>query len=330
MNILSVYGIPDDNTLVVASNGGTIDKFDPAFNGVNRLTQLLNRDKFNVIDVVLGGMQENINIAIPKLDAIYFSVCNYDNQKKSIQSFLNKFSISDIPIINHPEGIIRSTRDAIYNQFRDSENFTVPKTLRVIPKSVKDVFTIAEKNGIDFPFIVRTTGENNAKNMEKIDSKEDCEKLEKFAYDGREFYIIQYHEYISFDNLYRKYRALVIDGELVLRHLIFSDNWKNANFDGHNAVLARNPDIIKEEELFLRTRPMENLVKTADELYKYLGLDFFGFDFSIDDNRNILLFEANSCMMAYYSLDYGPQYLQEDAKKIHEKIENMFLKKASV
>lgn len=327
MNILSVYGIPDDNRVTVVVNGGRVDKFDSAFSSVNKLTQLLDQERFNVINVVLGGMQENLNVPIPKLDAIYFSVCNYDNQKKSIESFLQKFSSSSIPILNHPDGIIKSTRDAIYNQFKESKEFLVPKTVRITPKSVKDVFDLVKEHAFTFPFIFRSIGENNAKNMERIDSVDDREKLEKFAYDGREFYLIQYHEYKSSDGLYRKYRALVIDGELILRHLIFSDHWKNANFDGHQIVLARTPEIINEELSFLTKQPSQKLVDTANELYKYLGLDFFGFDFSMDEEGNVLLFEANSCMMAYYSLDYGPKHLQEDAKKIKEKIENMFLKR---
>ncbi|WP_148571961.1 ATP-grasp domain-containing protein [Aliarcobacter cryaerophilus] len=328
MNILSVYGISDDNQIVVLINEGFAGGLHPNFKGVNTITQLLNKDIFNVSEVILGGVQENLNVKLPKIDAIYCSICNYDNQRNSIDSFEQKFSTTDIPIINHPSGIKKSTRDTIYDTFKTSSEFIVPKTVRVRPKSVKNVFELAREHSFEFPFIFRTIAENNAKNMVKIYSIEDTDKLESFAFDGREFYMIQYHEYVSNDGLYRKYRALMIDGELVLRHLLFSDEWKNANFDGHEKVVGRMSQMVaKEEESFLRTAPEAKLIEMSKALYEFLGLDFFGFDFAFDKEGNIILFEANSCMMAYYSLDYGPKYLQEDALKIKKKLETMFINK---
>lgn len=328
MNILSVYGISDDNKITILLNEGVAGRLQPTFSGVNTITQLLNKEQFHLSEIILGGARENLNLPLPKIDVIYLSVCNYDNHKTSIESFEQKFVNSEIPILNHPSAIKKSTRDAIYNAFESNHDFIVPKTVRVVPKSVKNVFELAMQFEFSFPFIFRSIGENNAKNMERIDSLADADKLEQFAFDGREFYMIQYHEYVSSDSLYRKYRALMIDGELVLRHLLFSDEWKNANFDGHEKVVSRIPQIVaKEEESFLRTAPNPKLVEMSKALYAFLGLDFFGFDFAFDKEGNIIVFEANSCMMAYYSLDYGPKYLQEDALKIKEKLEAMFLNK---
>ena len=326
MNILSVYGISDDNQIVVLINEGFAGGLHPNFKGVNTITQLLNKDIFNVSEVILGGVQENLNVKLPKIDAIYCSICNYDNQRNSIDSFEQKFSTTDIPIINHPSGIKKSTRDTIYDAFKTSSEFIVPKTVRVRPKSVKNVFELAREHSFEFPFIFRTIAENNAKNMVKIYSIEDTDKLESFAFDGREFYMIQYHEYQSTDGLYRKYRALMIDGELVLRHLIFCDEWKNANFDGHNKVIERNPTIIEEEKDFLQNKPNKNLIHMSKLLYEHTKLDFFGFDFGYDSKGKTILFEANSCMMAYYSLNYGPEHLQKEALNIKHKLETMFLK----
>jgi hypothetical protein len=327
VNVLSVYGIPDDHKVIVIQNGGMAGRLTPHFSGVNVITQLLDKNAFNVMNVILGGVQENLDIQLPKIDAIYCSICNRDNQENSLSSFEQKFANSNIPIINHPFSIKKSTRDGIYEAFKTSTDFIVPKTVRVVPVSVKNVFELADKHGFSFPFIFRSIGENNAKNMIRIDSVEDAQKLEQFAFDGREFYLIQYLEYKSEDGLYRKYRALMIDGELILRHLIFSDEWKNANFDGHQKVVARIPDIVKEEEAFLRTEPNAKVIKMAKALYDYTNLDFFGFDFTFDKEGNLILFEANSCMMAYYSLDYGSKQLQEDAFKIKQKLETMFLKR---
>ena len=328
MNILSVYGISDDNKITVLLNEGVAGRLQPTFSGVNTITQLLDKEQFHLSEIILGGARENLNLPLPKIDVIYLSVCNYDNHKTSITSFEQKFSNSGIPILNHPSAIKKSTRDAIYDAFKNNHDFIVPKTVRVVPKSVKDVFTLAEQYAFSFPFIFRSIGENNAKNMERIDSLLDAQKLEQFAFDGREFYMIQYHEYASSDSLYRKYRALMIDGELILRHLLFSDEWKNANFDGHEKVVSRMPQMVaKEEESFLRTPPNSKVLEMSKALYEFLGLDFFGFDFAFDAEGDVVLFEANSCMMAYYSLDYGPSYLQEDALKIKEKLETMFLNK---
>lgn len=319
-------GIPDDYQISVMLNYGTIDKLVPVIAGHNKIASLLDSKEFNVYTVLLGGPTENLNVKLPQIDIIYCSICNEDNHKKSIESFNAKFNSSNIPVINHPKNILKSTRDNIYNLFKDEIDFIIPKTVRITPKSVNNVLENAKEREIDFPFIVRTIGENNAKNMVKIGSIEDEDLLEQFAYDGREFYLIKYCEYISDDNLYRKYRALVIDGELILRHLIFSDIWINANFDTHQKVIERCPNLLMEEELFVNNCASKELVTIAKKLYETLGLDFFGFDFGYDGNGKIILFEANSCMMPYFSETYGDEHLQKNAQVIKKKISNLFRK----
>lgn len=327
-NVLSVYGIPDDNKVTVVLNEGLSNKLHPQLKGINIITQLLDINSFSVQNVVLGGITEKISLKLSQPDVIYNSICNYDIQKKSLASFENKFSNSNIPILNHPNGIKKTTRDSIYDNLKGSKYFTVPKTIRIKPKSVNDVFSKAQENDIKFPFIFRTTGDNNGNGTELINSIEDKEKLEQFAFDGSDFYMIAYHDYISNDKLFRKYRVVVIDGKPIIRHLLVSKDWK-IDDDAHLAILKEKPEIEQEEESFLQKEITSNVLKMVEEVYEYTQLDYFGIDFYVNEKDEVLLFEANCCMKPYSGKASGNKYSQKNARKIIEMIEKMFKNKSN-
>lgn len=328
INILAVYGIPDDDKISVVLNEGLSNKLHPRFKGVNIITQLINKEQFFIQNIVLGGIKENFSLQLSQPDVIYNSICNYDIQKKSLASFESKFLNSDIPVLNHPDGIKKTTRDSIYENLKDSQNFTVPKTIRLKPRSVKDVLSIVKDNGIDFPFIFRTTGDNNGNDTELINSIDEKEKLEKFAFDGREFYAIAFHNYKSDDGLFRKYRVVVIDGKAIIRHLLVSKNWK-IDDDAHLAILKEKPEIEQEEESFLQKEITSNVLKMVEEVYEYTQLDYFGIDFYVNEKDEVLLFEANCCMKPYSGKASGNKYSQKNARKIIEMIEKMFKNKSN-
>lgn len=322
-NILAVYGIPDNNSVRITLNEGVANKLHPAFKGTNIIAQLLDKNEFKIQNLVLGGEKENIQLQTSKPDLIYNAMCNYDVQKRSLKSFEEKFGNLNITILNHPDGIKKSTRDAIYNQFKTNQAFIVPKTVRVRPKSSKNVLELAEENNINFPFILRTIGENNSREITKLDSKEDIDNLEQFAYDGSEFYLIQYHEYKSSDEIYRKGRLLVISGEVIPRHLLFSKNWM-VEYYGNEELLKEKCELSSEEEILLTSEVSSELVNVGKEIFNYTKLDYFGVDYGINSDGKVIVFEANACMIPYISLEYGKEYLKNNAKYINKQLNKMF------
>ena len=130
-----------------------------------------------------------------------------------------------------------------------------------------------------------------------LESYEDIyKKMYSFALDGREYYLTQYYDY-KYEELYKKYRLIVIDGDVHVRHCIFSDHWMIHS--GSRVFMDKNPSYQKKEKEILDTFELTikpKIKETIDEIYKIIKLDYFGIDCSIDNNGEICLFELNANM----------------------------------
>ncbi len=68
---------------------------------------------------------------------------------------LKKLYNVDIPVINPPASISRTTRDQIYEQFKDLPGMHLPKAIRIAPESVADTVSQIKAAGITPPFLIR-------------------------------------------------------------------------------------------------------------------------------------------------------------------------------
>ena len=97
------------------------------------------------------------------------------------------------------------------------------------------------------PFLLRTPGFHNGQNFFKIENADDLkEALEKLP--GREFTVMQFLDGRAADGKVRKYRVMLINGEIFPLHLAISQEWKvhyvAAEMSGH-------PEHLAEDEAFL-------------------------------------------------------------------------------
>ena len=99
------------------------------------------------------------------------------------------------------------------------------------------------------------------------------------------------------DGKVRKYRVMMIDGELYPLHVAISSQWKIHYF---TAEMAEQADNRAEDAEFLENMPdvlgpraMEALAR----IQTTLGLDYGGVDFGLNDAGDLLLFEANATMV---------------------------------
>jgi len=71
--------------------------------------------------IVLGG-KKSIDIKIDKPQLVFNSICDADSNTKSLQVAQNiAKTLHDVPIVNHPQNILKTTRDAIYTLFKDTD-----------------------------------------------------------------------------------------------------------------------------------------------------------------------------------------------------------------
>jgi hypothetical protein len=116
---------------------------------------------------------------------------------------------------------------------------------------------------------------------------------------GDELMAIEYLDAYRDDGCARKYRVMMIDGQLYPLHLAISRHWKVHYF---TAAMADDAAHQAEEAAFLgdmHTVLGETAMAGLGTIQAALGLDFGGVDFALAADGKVLLFEANATMLIH-------------------------------
>jgi glutathione synthase/RimK-type ligase-like ATP-grasp enzyme len=257
-------------------------------------------------------------------------------KEKKLIELIQAQSKRPIPVINPPDGILKTPRDKIYEQFKDLPGLRVPRVARITPESVADAVKQIKKAGFKFPVLMRAIGTHGGKSLQIIENESPAEllKLERYAYDGSAFYVIEWVDFKSKDGLYRKARLACVGGRLIARHQIVSEGW-NVHSQSRKTVMKERPELRKEEEAFLTTPLEKTLSKDAraslKRIYETLGLDYFGIDCSVDTRGDLVIFEINAAVnaMEQKDLDLYP-YLSQPVQNIIQAFNDVIASKTAL
>jgi len=297
MHCLFVSGIPDDGSGQVslpADSGLTI-----AINGsCNVFANLPNYPGNSHVTYMNGSVEpQNLNLKF-KPNVIFNEISDPDSHKRSLSRCVNFINSLGCPVVNHPDLIINSSRDLIAKNLSSITNIRVPNTVRLSPLSPMDVKASIKNSKLKFPLIFRKCGDHGGVSTVLIEGLKDINTLMyQYPLDGRDYYLTEFVDYPSDDGLYRKYRIVVVGGQVFLRHMIISDNWlihSNSRY-----FMADKPELVKEEKDTLTTFGAElgpKIIDSISEIIKVLKLDYFGVDCNINDKGEILIFEINANM----------------------------------
>jgi hypothetical protein len=114
---------------------------------------------------------------------------------------------------------------------------------------------------------------------------------------GEALTIISYLDARGPDGKVRKYRVMMLNGELYPLHAAISSNWKIHYF---TAEMADNRQHRAEDAEFLENMPAvlgPRAMAGLAQIQARLGLDYAGIDFGLSASGDILLFEANATMV---------------------------------
>jgi hypothetical protein len=145
-----------------------------------------------------------------------------------------------------------------------------------------------------------------------------------------ELLAIEYLDARGADGCARKYRVMMVDGQLYPLHLAISPSWKIHYF---SADMKERPDHQAEEKQFLFDMPgvlgpkaMAGLKAVQDAL----GLDYGGIDFGLNQHGEILLFEANATMVVEQPAeDKRWDYRRAAVSRIHAAVREMLMRSSS-
>jgi glutathione synthase/RimK-type ligase-like ATP-grasp enzyme len=319
-NVLFIDGIPDNRSITVKKiykNGS----FDYVNTGASNLRNHLKNDFFNVINVTLDtAPSQELNAM--KIDAVFNEISDADANRVTLSKVenLRKSLPENIPFFNLPSNVMKTTRDNISVLLQGIDKLHVPKTVRVKPYSPKDIHERIKEEGLKYPVIFRQAGDHGGKSTIKVNNSK--EAFHAFSLDGREYYLTQFVDYAQ-EGLYTKYRLIVVDGEVYLRHIKISNEWMV-----HHANQVENPETLQEKYAKeFSSQLKRKIILTISEIYHRLNLDYFGVDCFIDEDGNVLVFEVNSFMWAFYNPnhDFFDHYTEEIRKAIIQMIKRKIL-----
>jgi len=232
-----------------------------------------------------------------RFDAVFNQISDPDTHKIALLKAegMHAQLPQNMPFFNRPENIKKTTRENIYQLLQEVDKLHVPKTVRIQPKSPSDIYDTIDKEDFEFPIIFRQAGDHGGISTIRVDDK--TEQFYAFPLDERDYYLTKFVEYANTDGIYTKYRLVVVDSEVFIRHAIFSDNWVIHSNSRKFMKKDKKYQQIEEEILnSFETEIKPKIQSIINAIYSKLELDYFGIDCYIDDQFNMTIFEINANM----------------------------------
>jgi glutathione synthase/RimK-type ligase-like ATP-grasp enzyme len=312
--ILFIEGIADDRYTkvhTVQKNGSVLFEH----NGSTNIYQYIKNDSFNKKQLLFDTNPKQAMEPI-RFDAIFNQISDPDTHSitllkvEAMQNSLPK----EMAFFNKPSNVRKTTRESIYKLLHGIKKLHVPKTVKIQPKSPANIYESINRENFSFPVIFRQAGDHGGISTIRIDNEN--EQFFAFALDGRDYYLTQYVEY-GVKNLYRKYRLVVIGGNVFLRHVLFGKEWL---LHATNEIESEKQKNIQESKRF--SREIKPLIQTTiTDIYHTLGLDYFGIDCEINEKGEILVFEINANMNIF--IETEGSVFKKHIEKAHQALVKM-------
>jgi aromatic-L-amino-acid/L-tryptophan decarboxylase len=234
------------------------------------------------------------------------------------------------PVINPPAAVLATGRCEIARRLSDVPGVITARTVTLsrTQLAAPDARTSLARHGFAFPLLLRTPGFHGGENFLRLATSDDLPAA-LATLPGSDLTVIEYLDARGPDGKARKYRVMMIDGRLYPLHAAISNNWK---IHYYTADMADHPEHRAEEAEFLTNMPAvlgPCAMCALETIQKTLGLDYGGIDFGLNQQRQILLFEANATMaIVSPNADHRWDYRRPAINKIFEATAKMLMNRA--
>src|SRR6478735_5664513 len=207
------------------------------------------------------------------------------------------------PLLNRPDLIGNLDRDKLYRLLADVPGLDIPVTAPTTRAQLSELsqgkIVCEEIAGeLRFPMIVRPRGTHAGVGLAKLD---DAGALAAYLAERQEqdFFVARFVDYASPDGLYRKYRLAMVDGKPFACHMAIADRWDIWYL---NAFMAFSEEKRAEEAVFMLDFDHAFAARhkiALDEMSRRVGLDYFIVDCAENQNRELLVFEADNTAVVH-------------------------------
>lgn len=327
ITILQLAGLDDSNQIQFITTDASGERRFLEFGWVSPLLKPLDPNRFQHSKLLYGGINNTIKINF-KPDIVYNSISDPDRCTHTLNRVEQAAKNNPYPFINPPNYVLNTRKERLYDITKDIDNIMVPQCLRITPSSLEEVRSTIKEHNMQPPLLFQEAAPaHGATNRFLLESIDELHRLERFAFDGRAYYMRAFVDYRSEDGFYRKYRFFVIGNKILPGHLILSKEWEiKDDLQAHKTLGAELSQIKTEERAFLKAF-QKRRIPALLALQERLGLDYFAVNCSFKNDGTLLLFDV-SCGEHYLDASKEDDYYSpKQRKRFNEAVETMITNK---
>ena len=289
-----VDGTPRARILILCAQGGS--NVPPKYLFDHKLFETI---ALNLPPPGSAGFDADEVVAdLPEFDIMFSAVGDGkadDPFLRQVDTLSRRF---DRPLLNPPERIPPTCRDALPGLLAGIPGLVVPATRQVTRAELEGMAAAADQPGLDQPVLIRPIGSHGGHDLCKVATAAELEAyLRHTPFDT--FYVTDFVDFASADGYFRKYRFIFVDRQPFSYHLAIHNHWLIHYF---RTDMDDEPWMKREEEAFLADYPavFPGLAGAAvAEVARRLDLDYGGMDCGITADGRVVVFEANACMLLH-------------------------------
>lgn len=269
--------------------------------------------------------------AAPAHHVLFNTIGDADLRPEALRAAQQLVSRTDRPVINPPGRVLETGRVANARRLGALPGVVAAACVLAPRHGLCDATDAAwlSARGLRFPLAVRAPGYHTGQHFERIDGFERlAPALEGFP--GDQVILMNFIDTRGADGLYRKYRAMIVDGQIFPLHLAVSAGWKVHYFTADMAAKAehRAEDAAFLEDMAGVIGPAA--IRALERVRDALGLDYGGVDFALTPEGELVLFEANATMVVYPPpADEMWSYRRAPTQRVLEAVKAMIVKRAA-
>ncbi|MEZ5490433.1 MAG: hypothetical protein R3F50_08965 [Gammaproteobacteria bacterium] len=330
VKVLFINGIRDNGTVDV-SGVNLLGRIIFSTSGSCHVASYVPSERINVSHFILDHRrQQRINVNyILSHDVVFCEISDPDSHANALNKAQKVYNAlyDKIPWINNPYKVLNTRREVVPGLLGDIAGVIAPRTLRLKPSSLADIKSTIEDSGFSLPVLLRPAGSHGGDDLVLIEHLSALDDLDLHRY--KEAYLTEFFDFSS-NGIYSKYRFAVVAGEPHIRHRLSRDHWL-IHRDAR-AFTASVPELRQAEADAItqfKDQLKPKVQKIIHEIYQRIGLDYFGIDCAIKDDK-LILFEVNANMNIMPNNQASPNIWEEAIDGIRNSIvENLIIPRAT-
>ena len=258
--------------------------------------QFLDDPAFDVRQVFLEFLPDGV--PFPEHDVVWNAVGDAERCANLLEISPLIFARTSAPVLCRPQ-VVRGTRRVdIASRLAEIGGVRTPRTVTVARSDLtaSDGRRRIEELGLVFPLLLRSPGFHTGEHFVRVEVPDDIGNAASLL-PGKFLTAMEFVDVRSGDGKFRKYRVIAVDGQVFPLHLAVSSQWKvhyfSADMNENAAHREEDAAYLRDFESVLGAKALEAL----RSIVATLQLDYGGVDFSIDENGQVVVFEANATMI---------------------------------